>query len=668
MSRARRQRDSTAPSLFPFLAVLLCTMGALVLLLMLIVSGAQASALKIAQQSQEQAEEVESQLRLASHGFQKQLTEGRLELEKKRLSLQHLENHIQELLAELQDLERTAELMLNDAASSDETRKAQVDAISDLEKQLLEAEEQLKQKLDKPDGDKPIFAIIPYAGPNGTHRRPIYLECVEDGIKIQPEGIALSLVDLEPPYGPGNPLDAALRTIRTQFAPANHAITSTAYPLLIVRPSGIRTYAMARAAMSGWDDQFGYELVGEDLELTYPEIEPGLSDKIAQALDLARQRQAALIMAMPQKYRQFSEREQSLSGGQTGGMYPAADGSMVDANGHDDGTGRGGASRDSQRGGWANQAGLYAGGQASNSDSSLGFGEAGTASQLDFQAAQQEVNARSGSSASGSSTLGSEAGSSEGSYFPTNSLGSAAGDLAASGNASSDSSSRNSGASSSSGSNGPSTPSDQLGTGGPNASGQPAQSSGGSQIGLPFSPQSGANNSSSGTSLTQGSSQPNGSSAQSASSLDSSSDSSQITSPSMSVDLSPSNLRKPSENSTPVAARRGRGWAWSQGPASQTPVARAINLQCFADRWVVLPDSGKSNSQIVTVPLDSAPQQHAEKLANIIADRVDSWGLALTGGYWKPILVVEVAPDAAWRFNQLQQLFDHSGLEVQRAQ
>ena len=43
MKRRRKQRDNFVQSLFPFLAVLLSTMGALVLLLMLIVNQAQAS-------------------------------------------------------------------------------------------------------------------------------------------------------------------------------------------------------------------------------------------------------------------------------------------------------------------------------------------------------------------------------------------------------------------------------------------------------------------------------------------------------------------------------------------------------------------------------------------------------------------------------------------------
>lgn len=386
MSRVSRQRDSLAPSLFPFLAVLLCTMGALVLILMLVVSGAQASALHFAEQSTQQAEEVESQLELASQGFQKQLTEAQIELEKKRLALQHLENHIQELLTEMEQLQRTAELADADLRNDEAEKQSQAETISLLEQQLLEAGEKLKQKLDKPEGDKPIFAIIPYDGPNGTLRRPIYLECVEQGIRIQPEGVLLTTEDLEPPYGPGNPLDAALRTIRAHYVPANHAVTSTAYPLLVVRPTGIRSYAMARAAMSGWDDQFGYELVGDEVELTYPDGEPGLSVKIDQAIELARERQAALIVAMPQKYRALSERDRPLTGGGSGsgsevgagsyggGGYASGSGS---ASGNDpSGYGAG------ARGGWANDdssvaANSLQGDGDSSSQSPSGYGAMG---------------------------------------------------------------------------------------------------------------------------------------------------------------------------------------------------------------------------------------------------------------------------------------------------
>lgn len=732
MSRTSRQRDSLTPSLFPFLAVLLCTMGALVLILMLVVSGAQASAVQIAEQSVHRAEEVESQLKLASHGFQKQLTEAQIELEKKRLGLQHLENHIQELLSELEQLKRTVELADADEKSGKDDQQAQAEAISELERQLLEANDKLKQKLDKPEGDKPIFAIIPYDGPNGTHRRPIYLECTERGIRIQPEGVLLQVSDLEPPYGPGNPLDAALRTIRAQYAPANHAVTSTAYPLLVVRPSGIRSYAMARAAMSGWDDQFGYELIGEDVDLAFPEGEPGLALKITQALDLARERQAALIVAMPQKYRGFSERDRPLTGGSgsgengSGGSGSGGYGSgEYSSEQYGSGSYAGSAATQAgsgtaehsagERGGWANASfdgsssggsgdGLQAqpstGARGSSADSLLGFG--GSAASAAAGTSQTDVTEQM---AAGDSFFGTASGPNNpagGSYGPGSSYGSASdssrrepggamsvggsselstGGLAGTGSGgtsggrpgdSGNSSAGNSPASggtptsaaSGSGANGAAGGN----SGGSQMSGQPPS---GNQMAMPFKTPGesggGSQSSSGGGSASSAGSASGGSQAGSSGSTSQSSAeaSDQQGSPQLSLNKTFNGQKQ--EAAAPVASRRGRGWAWSQGPRTQTPVGRSIRVQCLADRWIVLPDSGTANDPAaITITFDISPQQRAEKLAKVVAERVDSWGLALTGGYWKPTLLVDVGPDAEWRFNQLQQLLESSGLEVQR--
>ncbi len=682
MSRVTRQRDAVAPSLFPFLAVLLCTMGALVLILMLIVSGAQASALHIAEESEKQTEEVESQLKLASQGFRKQLTEERLELEKKRLALQHLENHISEIMTELDQLQRTADLAEADAETDEATKSAQAQAISRLEKQLLEEGEKLKQKLDKPKGDKPIFAIIPYDGPNGTHRRPIYLECEEEGVRIQPEGVLIRIADLEPPYGPGNPLDAALRTIRAHYVPVNHAVTSTAYPLLVVRPTGIRSYAMARAAMSGWDDQFGYELVGKELELVFPDGEPGLAQKIAQTLDLARQRQAALIMAMPQKYREYADRNGPLAGGGSG------DGSANYASGYSGGESAagGGWSSDgnfatsNSRGGWADgtQSGdSLADGRNSEQGASqtlgagnnLGFGDSSNPT-LDFDGARAGAGqpfqpAPNNAFASDASNLGNR--SAGDSFF--GSTGSAGNEMFSA--ESTGKNSTNGSYQPGDGSSQSSTPNTSSGSnsGGPSSSGPSsggATNLAGSQMAVPLNAPQQSGSGTGSSSGQSGSQSANNSSNQS--SADSSTQPMDGQSmPQLSVNHTFNPQRGASESATPVAARKGRGWAWSQGPPSQTSVARTIRMQCLEDRWVILADSGRSTDPNITITYEDTPQARAEKLAKVVADRVDQWGIALTGGYWKPSLEVEVAPGAEWRFSQLQQLLSGSGLEVQRS-
>ena len=163
MSRSGRRTDGLAPSLFPFLAVLLCTMGSLVLILMLSVAGAQHSVQQAAQELEEEFAWEETKLDLIASSLSQQLSEGRIELEKKRLVLQNLEQHIHGLMEELA-VQRQAARTDDAELTRRETTEQRQHRISELEKQLAEAW-QIEQKLEQPQGDKPIFAIIPYDGP-----------------------------------------------------------------------------------------------------------------------------------------------------------------------------------------------------------------------------------------------------------------------------------------------------------------------------------------------------------------------------------------------------------------------------------------------------------------------------------------------------------------------
>ncbi len=666
MSAARRKREQLAPSLFPFLAVLLCTMGALVLLLMLIVSDAQVTAQEVAQVAEQRKEELQSLADAKLRAQQKQLDDQRFKLEQKRLMLQHFEEHIEELTAELTELFESIHLAQS-SVKTEQEKQEQREKLTELEKQLAEAKEKLAQQPDKPDSDKPVFAVIPYEGPNGTHRRPIYLECRADGLLVQPESILVTLENLQPPYGPGNPLDAVLRTIRNEYKPKSGAITRTAYPLLLVRPSGVRTYALARAALSSWDDQFGYELIDNELDLVFPQGEPGLKEKLARTIELARQRQSALARAMPGQY-------QPLQGGagRTGGSGGRGDdaiSSLVGGTRHSSGNVRSGDSLGlsgtgaGAPGGALELAGLAGldrrslGGknrqgsgslskdllQASpstvrgNSDSSTGAGSfwgdtSSSLADLNLEAGQQGGKGSAGRSESGAAESGSY-GRAESYETP----GIEPGGTGDSGQTPSLESfvAQDSGASSvtSSANNAPGSDPSQSSN-----SGDPGQAGSGSAA-----------------AATMGQSMSGSSPGFSASNPDQ--DPASVPQLSLSVEYDKS------KQADPVAARRGRNWAWRDGPRTQTPVVRKLHLHCFVDSWVLLPDNGDVNLA-VTIPFRVTPEQRAVILAKAIIDRVDSWGLALAGGYWKPILIVDVAPQAAWRFDQLKRLMEGSGLEI----
>jgi hypothetical protein len=682
MSQAPK-RDNSTPSLFPFLAVLLCTMGALVLLLVLIVSKAQASAKQLVTEKKQQVEELETQIDLARDKMQSQLEQGRLDLEKKRLALQGLEQQIRELTEELTDLKRTATLLDQETSTTAEQERETEEKISKLEEQLSEATTKLKKQIDKPAGNKPIFAIIPYEGTNGTHRRPVYLECTDKGVVIQPEGVILSLNDLAPPYGPGNPLDASIRTIRARYTSSNQSLTSSAYPLLVVRPSGVRTYALARQAIASWDDQFGYELIDESLELAFPEGEPGLATEIEQAIATARERQAALVMAMPGKYRQFISRQgqgvENIAFGEEesdfgNGWVPSGNGSGGSGSGNGSGGGtKAGSGTGPGRGGFAQNGSFAAGNSAS------GVGPEGVAG-----FANNAQNASGQVTSSGQPVGGSPTG--QGNRYFGFGDGSSESRL----NVESDSTGSTGGASSRQGaggqgnyavgSNGGGNSSTGTGSGGGGiAGGGPGGSSAMGGSSSPSASQSGGgsqslqndqftpnDNSSDPTRPLQVQKSVGGDSrvaqGDSQSSTGSSSSGSDFSQPDS---RSSTTSSKRNAKAEPIARQRGRNWAWSEGPPSKKAFVRAVRVVCYSDRWVIMPDSAVGSKQ-VTINLDNGPQVSAEKLAKTIASRVEGWGIAFSDGYWKPELIVDVAPDAEARYVQMAQMLEGSGLEVRR--
>ena len=704
MTRSKPGRVDVSPSLFPFLAVLLCTVGALVLILVIVVSQSQASVKQASEQREERVAEIKSQVEAVRDSFREDREKMQLEIEKKRLSLQGLEQQASDLTKELEELVKTAELIDKKLADKDTEEATDVE-LSQLQKELQKAAEQLKTKLEKPSGDKPVFAIVPYEGTNGTHRRPIYLECRAEGIVIQPEGVVIGLKDLKPPYGPGNPLDAALRTIRTHYAPKDGALNTSAYPLLVVRSSGIRTYALARLAMAGWDDQFGYELIEDDMELSYPEGEPDLSKEIERTLASARSRQAALVMAMPGRYRRamaeltddslnFEESQGGLAGG-------GADEDLGNAGG-------------SERGNYSSSGELILGSESGSSDLASSTNMSGTA--IGAREEALAMNERGSLEAGSRSQRGGFAFTPDGTRTadgPSSAVGNAGGGLqgfstggnTADQNLSGGVGQRADGMWNGSGMPASVSPGAQsfaegafsgnqftrgaagsgetqiTGEGGgqmaPDNSGQ--QATGSNRAGTFRDAMAAARSKQQGNADSQ-SSQP-ASSQNNSSAAEAGSGGSQIASPRSegfgsasantneasaemsgmpSIDIS---ARK-KEHAEAVAKRKGRNWAWSAGPSRDTAIVRTIRIVCYEDRWVVLPENGSSDKP-QTILLDVALQTSAEELAKVVADRVDRWGFALSSGYWKPVLEVEVAQRGQQRFDQLQRLLEGSGLDIQ---
>lgn len=246
------------------------------------------------------------------------------QLEDARLQLSGLEDHSHRLTEKIRKLRGDIAVLegetenVTGSADDFETQKQR------LQQQMAEAQAELDKVRQEIQGRKPAYALVPYDGQSGTRRQPIYIECTADRVIIQPEGIGLTGTDFQEPLGPGNPLAASLRTIREYRQSQGVPGQGNPYPLLIVRPGGAESYAAAREALNGWDDEFGYELVDEDTELAYPPADRFLAKRLIETVELARRRKLALIMAAPKKYGRVED--QYLAATRNGGFQAVGGG------------------------------------------------------------------------------------------------------------------------------------------------------------------------------------------------------------------------------------------------------------------------------------------------------------------------------------------------------
>jgi hypothetical protein len=672
MRRPTAKRAQPGVALFPFLAVLICTMGALIVLLVLVVQGAQASvaAERAAAKSkaalsekellarQQQAEDMQWQAEM----LEKQRAEFAAKLQSKRLELAHLEDHLRRLEDESKQIQAQAEALEQAGKNKLLDHEFAEQQLAELRKQIADKKQELAAAKKKQANQRPAYAIIPYEGPNGTSRRPVYIECREAGIVIQPEGITFAPQDFEGPLGPGNPLDAALRAIREHQAA--QGLPGEPYPLIIVRPNGAVAFGACRAAMKHWENEFGYELVEQDAELKYPAPDARLADTLQRTLRDARVRQTALAAAMPNRFGAANKmasfrmepqedttpttgsgglgsgNNSGTSGGigargtagqGVGGGYGSPTPSGLAGSGGMAGTGN--YAGGSPAGGSLGMHGSGSGGSATKPTSS-GPGAQGstltgptsnTAGNLNGNTSGNSNTGGNGNNAgsnTGSRTAGSTGGSANGSQSGSqNGSGGMAGDPTRSGNMSMGNTLRGS----SSGSTGGTSSSSSMGS--PNASGQANSMTGSAGGQMSNDPQQ-QQNLSPNINISQGAPQLN------------------------------AKARKAIQN-------RGENWGLPDNTSRATAITRPIRVECHEDKLVLLPERNEGRAPLV-VPLEGDVAGHVEVLVANVWKHMDRWGLAMVNGYWKPVLRVEVKPGGENRYNELQALLQGSGIEVER--
>lgn len=703
MSKRSRKANDFSPSTFPFLAVLLCTIGALVLILVITVVHSRASANKVAEAEYEEklenAKEQSDYLVSISEELQARRERVKKELERRRRELSHIEDHIERLKDDLNKLKSQSELATSQAAANELEKKEL--QIAKLEEQLAMKKDELTKTIEERKDQRPAFSIIPYEGPNGTARRPVYLECRADGLVIQPEGIKLSLQELAPPHGPGNPLDAALRVLRTayQAKDTTYGITTPPYPLLVVRPDGIHTYALARAAMSGWDDQYGYELVEAERELVFPPGVQGLENELQKSLAVARERQAALVASLPARFRkdpfEFERNSNTWDDESDALTVGAGQGTSINSNAANSSQavaqGTWGDEAESENGRWKMVREVAI--QGGNTPSIRG------ASSRDFVTAQSpnanqsplntlpEISGQS-TPQNAESPFGTNANLANANLPPSGSIPTSNTNFSNSGSPTSNGSFNTNGTFA--GTPGTGTPGNFSGNGETNGNGEGEEGESMSDSGSSTpngaqstNPASNANRFSSGAAAgsAMGASNlvPDDAEAQKSAALREygmkqdakdaqpwskrPTDSQSNSTKNGSSNRTASN-RTPDGDLKPISVTAGKDWATTRMDNRSTPVSRPIRIIVLDDRWLLRNEQNPSKYD-TEILLEEGPQVAGAKLKEAIRDRVESWGPSLPGGYWTPALTAETASDAQKSLSRLQRLLDSSGAILQ---
>lgn len=339
-----RPRPNNGPpiQLFPFLDVFICTMGCLIVMLMVVSQKVREKAIaKVAAEQTAVAQlladeplvpeptpvafkldepvvtekELDVAPSLMAHAAEIANAQQRLlELEQQAVAL---DRAVRERKASIAELSNEAQATVSKAAKTQSVQTAlkerlvaaeRAQAVDQTELRKLRDEQQrLRDKVlesrkllaehKQHDGNS-AHIIVPYDGVTGTTRRPIVLECTDDGIKFVSENIKLTANDLQHFTASNNPVLAGTRELVRYWSSRNavqdnpHAQPKP-YVLLIVRPSGTLGYYVARGFLDELGTEFGYELVDEQFRFEPPPTEARATELCKAAINEALQQRSS---------------------------------------------------------------------------------------------------------------------------------------------------------------------------------------------------------------------------------------------------------------------------------------------------------------------------------------------------------------------------------------
>ncbi|MGL4594624.1 MAG: hypothetical protein ACRCUY_07850 [Thermoguttaceae bacterium] len=627
MSKQFRKTNRIEVTLFPFLAVLLCTMGALIMLLVVIARNVReqvgtpeipvvveetANGELTPKWTSEEAAKLLSQIK-SNHEeadwYAENYEKSKKEAEAKRAAanekLAALESESQKIKEEIERLLKLAEQFA--AGARPESTEELKQILETKKKERLEAELELAELQKQTSEAAKSYSVVPFRGKDGSFRRPIYVECVQNRLIIQPEGIVLDSNDLLFAGKPDSPFDALLRVIRQYYVETNQVVRGVEpYPLLIVRPSGVDVYGAACHSIGSWMQEYGYELVDEDWKLQYTEPSDELRDRLEKQLSASRTRMISYLAAIKsQQQVDESGRAIQYRVDSSGAVQPTENMAYFrNANER-----RFRESERAKKTGYSPTTGHSA--SEANSTTSESFSDGAfpaLQSALPLGATANNVignNALKNNVVGGNNVVGEN--NVTGNNFDTNSA-ELQNEIPAS-----NSSTKNT--------------FEQFGT----KTAEMAQNAG------KYPDTAGKNDKTKSSKNTDSS------------------------------EISTANSANPASSANPLRnqskATKAENWGLRDADTFSAGVSRNVKILCESDKFIIPKQMGSMETRVV--PIINSKELAVDQLVKQIWEFMDSWGSAGDKMYWRPVLQVTVIPGGEKRFQELQQMLRGSGLVIE---
>lgn len=170
-----------------------------------------------------------------------------------------------------------------------------------IESQLKALRERLTTAAVRNQQSSSQFSLVAFDPQSGTTRRPIIIECTDEAIIFQPENVRLTPEDLKGFTDTYNPILAgAVALIRHwQSQPTTPGEEPPEpYVLIVVRPSGTVAYYLAMQYLGSLRNAHGYELVDDSINLGYPTADPGAEKACREAVERALAHRSSVVATL----------------------------------------------------------------------------------------------------------------------------------------------------------------------------------------------------------------------------------------------------------------------------------------------------------------------------------------------------------------------------------